>query len=227
MSHNKSGGFLVRGLEGMPLQIPLELIEAQNILGMQAVMVWINMAWFVQQNQPLNIKLISDTMDIDQKKVNIALARLADFGWINDEGFEIRLSIPQKKTAEISDEEIDIEVLDPKQKGFEWLINFWSNRIAPPSPEVMKKLLFWVEKKQMSHQVVAVAIEEMCQSVDQPNLGYLEGVLRNWFNDGVLTYEQLLDKPYLAKVLRPPQSPTIHPDAKRKWKEFFPDEFGS
>ena len=35
-------------------------------------------------------------MDIDQKKVNIALARLADFGWINDEGFEIRLSIPQK-----------------------------------------------------------------------------------------------------------------------------------
>lgn len=224
MPDNRNSGFLVRGPEQMPLQIPKELIEAEKALGIKAVMVWINMAFFVQQNKPVNIKLISEAMDLSQKEVNRALTKLADFGWINDEGYEIRLCIPHEKSGE-SVEEIDIELLDPKQKGFEWLINFWANRIAPPTPEEMKKLLFWVEQKQVSYEVIAVAIEEMCASISQPNFGYLEGVLRNWVNEGVFTYEQLLEKPYLTKILRQPQMTAIHPEAERKWKEFFSDEF--
>ena len=40
--------------------------------------------------------------------------------------------------------------------------------------------MFWVEKKKVSPEVVAVAIEEMRLSIDNPHIGYLEGILRNW-----------------------------------------------
>ena len=49
---------------------------------------------FVQKQQPVNIRMISDIMGIDYREVNKALARLADAGWINDEGYEIKLCIP-------------------------------------------------------------------------------------------------------------------------------------
>ena len=223
MSDTLSDGIVIKGLEKLPLQIPVELLIAQKTLGITAVMVWINMAMFVQQNQPVNIALISEAMDISQTEVNKALTRLADYGWINDEGYEIKLCIPEIKQVEP-----ELELLDPQQKGFEWLINFWTNKVGPPGPEEMQRLLFWVETKHVSHEVVAVAIEEMCSAIDNPHMGYLEGILRHWTLECEYTYQQLLDKPYLAKVLKQAQSKSqIHPEAERKWKELFPDEFKS
>lgn len=222
MTSKKDSGFVIKGLEKLPLQVPIELLAAQERLGVNAVLVWINMVLFVQQHKPINTASISNIMHISQKEVNQALACLADQGWINDEGYEIRLCIPKQNDAKQ-----EIEVLDPKQKGFEWLINFWANKVAPPTSEEMQQLLFWSEKKQMSYEVIAAAVEEMCSSIDSPNLAYLEGVLRNWASEGVYTYNQLLEKPYLAKFLKQPHKASIHPEAKRKWKEVFPDEFDS
>lgn len=232
MSKDIGSGFIVKGLPGMPVQIPLQLLQAQKELGFTAAMVWINMAMFVQQHRPINVNLISEVMDLDSREVNLAMARLADQGWINDEGYEIKLCIPEtKKTIElIGQNKSSTEthsILDPKQKGFEWLINHYATRVKPPTPEEMKKLLFWVEKKGISYEVIAVAIEEMCVSIDSPHFAYLEGVLRNWVNEGVLTYTQLMDKPYLAKVIDFNHKSSIHPAAAAKWKEFFPDEFDS
>lgn len=228
MTDKRTEGFVVQGLDKLPLQIPVELLVAQKTLGITAVMVWINMAMFVQQRQRVNIELISEAMGIEAKEVRLALARLADYGWLNDEGYEIRLCIPDIKSQISTQKNVSIELLDPRQKDYEWLVNYWSNRVGVPTREDMQKLLFWVEKKQVSHEVIAVAIEEMCASVDNPNMGYLEGILRNWFVEGVTTYNQLLAKPYLAKVLQQNQSvASIHPEAERKWKELFPDEFDS
>ena len=74
MSDTLSDGIVIKGLEKLPLQIPVELLIAQKTLGITAVMVWINMAMFVQQNQPVNIALISEAMDISQTEVNKALS---------------------------------------------------------------------------------------------------------------------------------------------------------
>ncbi|HHX01290.1 MAG TPA: DnaD domain protein [Firmicutes bacterium] len=220
---SRSDSFIIKGLEKQPLQIPVELLIAQKALGITAVMVWINMAMFEQQHQPVNVALISEAMNISGAEVNKALACLADHGWIVDEGSEIRLAIPELKPVDP-----DVELLDPLQKGFEWLINFWTNRVGVPTPEDMQKLMFWVEQKGMSHEVIAVAIEEMCNSIDNPHMGYLEGILRHWIMEGVTTYQQLLDKPYLAKVLNQSRLESqIHPESERKWKELFPDEFDS
>lgn len=226
MTDTNYSGFVVKGVGKLPLQIPIELLMAQQSLGITAVMVWINMAMFVQQNQPVNIDLISEAMGVDSQEVNKGLAKLADKGWINDEGYEIKLCIPQaEQIPAISPVVGEYQLLNKEQRGFEWLVNFWSNKVESPTPEEMKKLLFWVEKKGVSHEVVAVAIEEMCAMVDNPNFGYLEGVLRNWVNEGVYDYRQLIDKPYLAKILHQSRPVSIHPEAERKWKELFPDEF--
>ena len=66
--------------------MPIEILKAQKSLGTTAVLVWINLLMFVQKQQPVNIRMISDIMGIDYREVNKALARLADAGWINDEG---------------------------------------------------------------------------------------------------------------------------------------------
>lgn len=224
MSDTNHSGFVVKGIEKLPLQIPLELLVAQQSLGITAVMVWINMAMFVQQNQPVNIDLISEAMGVSAQDVNRGLAKLADAGWVNDEGYEIKLCIPEGKKEPAFN---PTQILDQDQRGFEWLINFWSNKVGTPTPEEMKKLLFWVEKKNVSHEVVAVAIEEMCATITNPNFGYLEGVLRNWVNEGVYNYQQLIDKPYLTRHLHQSRPVSIHPEAERKWKEIFPDEFDS
>ena len=181
------------------------------------------MAMFEQQHQPVNAALISEAMNISEAEVSKALACLADHGWIVDDGSEVRLCIP-----DLTPVDPDVELLDPLQKGFEWLINFWTNRVGVPTPEEMQRLMFWVEKQGLSHEVIAVAIEEMRSSIGNPHIGYLEGILRHWLMEGVTTYQQLLDKPYLAKVLNQAQTQSsIHPESERKWKELFPDEFDS
>lgn len=233
MNNNEGSGFVVQGISKLPLQVPLEILNAQKSLGATAVLVWINLLMFVQKHQAVNIAMISDIIGLEPQEVNKALARLADAGWINDEGYEIKLCIPIKETGNLKFEHAASSgtmvesVLDPSQRGFEWLIDFWSNRVAPPTQEEMKSLLFWVEKKRVSPEVIAVAVEEMSASIKNPHFAYLEGVLRNWVNEGVFTYAQLLEKPYLTKVLPQGQQPTIHPEAERKWKELFPDEFDS
>lgn len=220
---SRSDNFTIKGLEKMPLQIPVELLIAQKSLGITAVMTWINMALFEQQRQPVNAALIAEAMHIGEGEVSKALACLADHGWIIDNGNEIKLCVPDLKPVEP-----DVELLDPMQKGFEWLVNFWTNRVGVPAPEDMQRLMFWVEQKKMSHEVIAVAIEEMCNSISNPHIGYLEGILRHWLMEGVTTYQELLDKPYLAKILHQTRlEPQINPESERKWKELFPDEFDS
>ncbi len=233
MTSNQNAGFMLTGIKNMPLQVPIEILAAQPELGVHAVLLWINLLLFVEKHQALSISFLAEAMGLEVSEVNRSLVKLADHGWINDEGYEIKLSVPSSQPASLPSIPADTpapshsseDVLDKNQQGFEWLITCWSNRVSPPSPEEMKKLMFWMEKKQMSHEVIAVAIEEMCAAIDNPHFAYVEGILRNWSNEGVHSYTQLLEKPYLTKVLAPQSQSAVSLDATKKWKELFPDEF--
>ena len=76
MKSSEGSGFIVQGLMELPLQVPIEILKAQKSLGTTAVLVWINLLMFVQKQQPVNIRMISDIMGIDYREVNKALARL-------------------------------------------------------------------------------------------------------------------------------------------------------
>lgn len=53
----------------------------------------------------------------------------------------------------------------------------------------------------MSPDVVAVAIEETVSTADSPRIQYLEGILRNWYNDGIRTMKDLIESNRLPRVL--------------------------
>lgn len=221
MSGNNKG-ILLKGVQALPLQIPGEILEAQTYLSSSAVLLWINLLAFAQQQRPITLDGVAQYMGVKKRAVEEALATLAERGWINDEDGEIILQVPTE-TAVTSEESAPL--LDEKQASFEWLINFWSHRLGSPGPDEMRKLGFWMEQKGLTCEVIAAGVEEMCAAVENPHLGYLEGILRNWYSEGVRSYSDLVERPYLARALPCSTPQDIHPEAKRKWKELFPDEF--
>ncbi len=221
VSGQKSKGVLLRGVEGMPIQVPREILKCQAILGPLPTLVWINLVALSQLGMPLQIDALAQQIGSDKREVSQALALLADRGWINDEGLEIQLVLPTSQEVAPTSE----GVLDAEQAAYEWLIEYWSTRVAAPSPDEMRKLFFWMERKGMSHEVIAVAIEEMCVAVANPNFPYLEGILRNWHGVGIRTYNDLLENTHLTKVLAPIAAKKEPSPAQKRWKEVFPDEF--
>lgn len=205
----------------MPIQIPPEIFKCQAILGPTATLVWINIVAWAQEGRPLQIDALASHMGLAKREVSQALALLADRGWINDEGLEIQLVLPETDEPAPTTE----SVLDPEQASFEWLVTYWTTRIAPPTPEEMRKFLYWIEQKSVTAEAIAVAIEEMCVSANHPSFPYLEGILRNWHGVGIRTYNDLLENPHLTKVLGPITAKREQNPAEQRWREVFPDEF--
>lgn len=221
MSARKSKGVLLREVEGMPVQIPVEILKCQAVLGPEATLVWINLVALAQQRQPFQIDALAAQIGLPKEEVSRILAFLADLGWINDEGIEIRLTVPSGGESAVATE----SVLSEQQASFEWLVNYWSTRVSAPSAQELRKLVYWTEAKGLSHEVIAVAVEEMCAAVSSPGFPYLEGILRNWHSTGIRTYNDLLENPHLTKVLRPIAAGKEQSPAEKRWKEVFPDEF--
>ena len=221
MSGQQNRGVLLRGVPGLPIQVPLEILQSQARLGPIATLGWINLVAMVQVGKPLQIDDLAAQMGLVKRDVSQALALLADNGWINDEGLEIQLVIPTLEESAVSLE----TPVNVESDAFEWLVSYWTARVAQPSPEEMRKLLFWMERKNLSHEVIAVAIEEMFVSATHPSFPYLEGILRNWHGIGVRTYNDLLENPHLTKVLAPIAGRKEPSPAEQRWREVFPDEF--
>jgi len=236
MSKQGSSGIPLKGVNTNPVQVPYELLQEQPRLGVQAAMLWIHLAGFAQRGEAVTVQSLAQAMGVERTVVENNLVALADNGWINDEGMEIRLCVPQDEgtgwdhagagaSRRREQTMAPPTMLDAAQAQFEWLVNFWSSRVGDATQEVMQKLVFWLEEKELSHEVIAVAVEEMCENAERPTLSYLEGVLRNWYNEGVREYAHLTERPHLAKVLPKSSERRIHPGAEQKWKELFPHEF--
>ena len=221
MAVQRTRGVLLKGVEGLPVQVPLEILYCQARLGPVATLAWINLLALAQAGRPMHIDVLTETMGIPKWEVSKALALLADEGWINDEGLEIQLSVPDIPEAAAAMEAP--AAVEPE--AFEWLVSYWSARVSPASTEEMRKLLYWMEIKGLSHEVIAVAIEEMLISAAQPSFPYLEGILRNWHAANIRTYNDLLENSHLTKVLGPIAGRRELSPAEKKWKEVFPDEF--
>jgi len=118
--------------------------------------------------------------------------------------------------------------------GLGAVVAFYHQRIGVMGPSQFEKLRFWLEEMGMSPDVIALAIEETVQNAKSPRMNYLEAVLRNWYNDGVRTVADL-QRSRQARATALPQrsegSPnaaayeTIDPDAVRRWKEMYADEY--
>ena len=165
MPGQRTRGVLLKGVEGMPVQVPREILGCQARLGPAATLAWINLLALAQAGKPMHIDDLTEAMGLPKWEVSKAPALLADQGWINDEGLEIQLVVPELPEAAAA-LETPVEV---EPEAFEWLVSYWSARVDAASPEEMRKLLYWMEVKGLSHEVIAVAVEEMLVSAAQPS----------------------------------------------------------
>lgn len=118
--------------------------------------------------------------------------------------------------------------------GLKAVVAFYHQRIGMLGPSQFEKLRFWVEEMGMAADVVALAIEETVQNARTPRMNYLEAVLKNWYNDGIRTVADLQGAKRARSSALPQRSEgapnaaayeTIDPDAVRRWKEMYADEY--
>ncbi|MGI6082791.1 MAG: DnaD domain protein [Limnochordia bacterium] len=139
--------------------------------------------------------------------------------------------------------------LENLSADMEAVMDLYHQKIGIAGPIQFEKLRYWVEEQGMEGEVVAAAIEETVQSAQVPRINYLEGVLRNWFNDGIRTLKDLVEKK-ASKVLSGASAKTpgqrsqtsqpstsmegmanadayrrVDPNMVKKWKELYPDEY--
>jgi len=121
------------------------------------------------------------------------------------------------------------------------VVQIYHKRIGMIGPTQYEKLRFWIEEQGLEGAVVALAIEETVRSADVPRISYLEGILRNWYNDGIRTFAQLQERKMASKVLSAEGGlaggdsregvanaaayQSVSPEMVAKWKELYPDEY--
>lgn len=123
---------------------------------------------------------------------------------------------------------------DSDDAGLKAVVAFYHQRIGMLGPTQFERLRFWLDEMGMSSDVVALAIEETVQNAKTPRMNYLEAVLRNWYNDGVRTVADLQRSKQTRSSALPKRSEgspnasayeSIDPDAVRRWKEMYADEY--
>lgn len=130
----------------------------------------------------------------------------------------------------------------PENPDMKAVIQIYHKRIGMIGPTQYEKLRFWVEEQGMEGAVVALAIEETVHSAEVPRISYLEGVLRNWYNDGIRTLADLQERKKASKVLSGGAQPegsehegkpnaaayqSVSEELVSRWKELYPDEYDS
>lgn len=88
------------------------------------------------------------------------------------------------------------------------VLDWYHQRIGLISESQFQRLCEWISTRGMNADVVALAIEETARSAQYASFSYLEGVLRNWYNHGVRTWDDLQRRRFLSTTLASSRSGT-------------------
>ena len=108
-----------------------------------------------------------------------------------------------------------------------------------------ERLRYWLETMGMGADVIAAAIRQAAIQAPRPRMSYVEGILRNWYNDGIRTLEDLVEQGQLADLADAggkgrtgrgaspvPEGAAnaaayrpVDPEQVARWKELYPDEY--
>lgn len=131
----------------------------------------------------------------------------------------------------------------PENPDMQAVMQIYHKKIGMIGPTQYEKLRFWVEEQGMEGAVVALAIEETVRSAEVPRISYLEGILRNWYNDGIRSLADLHEHKRASRVLSGEGSSgrqgrktlegtpnasaytSVSAELIAKWKELYPDEY--
>ena len=134
---------------------------------------------------------------------------------------------------------LDKEIFSSTEADLNAVLDLYHKRIGLMGPKQRDKLRYWVEESGMTAEVVAAAIDITARKAENPRIQYLEGVLRNWYNDGVRTFDEALQRypeisgesPSGAASYEglPNAGAYVEADSEliQKWKELYPNEHDS
>lgn len=245
---------------GLLLVIPPELLELyQPVIGALGVAVWINLRW--QAAAGGESREWGDwpgRLGISRAEWEAALKSLLCYDLIKiEQGPEGEPSVvvndplPEEEFAASFARAVEEATSEPSSpaapaagdpqleavKSLERVFQAYHDHIGLMSPLHFERLRTWVEERGMHPDVVVAAIEETARTATFPRIQYLEGILRNWYNDGIRTTADL-------KLLQTPADPggksredyegapnalayrRVESEAVRRWKELYRDEYG-
>lgn len=122
------------------------------------------------------------------------------------------------------------------------VMQIFEKKMGVVGPSHFQKLRYWVEEMGMEGEVVAAAIEEAARNSSTRRISYIEGILRNWHNEGILTLRDIVEGNASRVLANQGQAAApssmegtanaeaykrVDPDMVRKWKELYRDEYNS
>ncbi|MGI6558902.1 MAG: DnaD domain-containing protein [Limnochordia bacterium] len=236
-----------------PIQVSRELLELyQPALGPIATILWLNIRWLAE------LDLGGDLMEtlqfytgLTKEQIDAGLRALVAAGLLDilDDGTHVIndplseaefLRVFPEGLAAAKDEPID-EPLPAKNDDLQAVLSIYHKKVGLLGPVQYEKLRAWVEEKGMGADVVALAIHEMARSAPTPRIQYLEGILRNWYNDGVRTMADMIKRKKSTRAAGEGKAAgesyegcpnagaykAVQPNLVERWKELYPDECGS
>lgn len=243
-----------------PLLVPRALLtQYQAALGAEATLLWLNLYEMAEQGATESVVYSSVFTELgartgmDGRSVERAVAALEEAGLLRRSDGNWLLGWPGPTPSQRSEvgqhvqvdepDDDDFGGVEPVEEASGWnsdeaalqaVVQFYHQRIGMLGPSQFEKLRFWVEEQGMSSDVVALAIEETVQSANTPRMAYVEGVLRNWYNEGIRTLAHLQKSKRARSQEVPPTtegSPNaasfdaVDRDAVRRWREMYSDEY--
>lgn len=243
--------------------IPLypELLDRYlPVAGPSGILLWLllkRVALLPGDSQAISLNTLAQSIGLGDEGVKEAMNRLVDCGLVSRQlaeedasgGEIVVVHDPPSAGAplphEIAEREAAAQVEEESfRSDLEALVDIYHQKIGLMGPMQFEKLRFWVEERGMAAEVVAAAIDETARNADRPRMQYLEGILRNWYNDGIRSYAdlvakadwvaQMAEKEGQSKTIRTQQGyegvanaqayRPVESELIRRWKELYPDE---
>lgn len=246
-----------------PLVVPRALfVRYQPLIGALATMLWLNLYEMAEGGATTEFVSVASAlgarMGIGPEEMEAGARKLEEAGLLHRSGGRWTVLWPEESgeqapAAAAAEPDFGGPPLEgvasdegaavPAEEAAGWnsdeaalqaVVQFYHQRIGMLGPSQFEKLRFWVEEQGVSPDVVALAIEETVQSAKTPRMAYVEGVLRNWYNDGIRTVADLQkSKRSRSHEVTPTAEGTpnaaafdaVDRDAVRRWKEMYSDEY--
>ncbi|MFA7175269.1 MAG: DnaD domain protein [Kiritimatiellia bacterium] len=161
------------------------------------------------------------------------------------EGAASAASSGRRQTAKTGEKSKRANQRDSLSADMQAVMQIYEKKMGVFGPSHFEKLRYWVEEMHMEGEVVAAAIEDAARQPRTRRLSYIEGILRNWHNEGIHTLRDAL-KANASRVLagdahgdatgsnKPMEGVAnagaykhVDPKLVQKWKELYPDEYSS
>ncbi len=172
------------------LLVPKELITLyQKKVGGLAVALWLTL--FSSEMQELDKEQLLQELACTPEQLEKALENLLRYELISSklspEGpvLEVKEPLPFQEF-----EKLEARLAQQSPEALQVLFDFYQKQIGLMGPVQEEKLRYWVLEQGMDIEVIVAAIAEMVKTPSR-RIEYLEGILRNWYNEGIRNLDDL------------------------------------